>query len=70
MSDESKKADAGRRRMVFSGAALSVLSVASLGSLWQQAQAQQPSPVPSKPPAAGNIVMVAPTDTIAAIQLS
>ena len=54
--------------MVFAGAALSVLSVASLGSLWQQAQAQQPSPVPSKPPAAGNIVMVAPTDTIAAIQ--
>src|SRR5882757_3837041 len=62
-------ADAGRRRMVLAGIALSVLSVASLGCSRQpQAQAQQPSPTPSSPPAAGNIVMVAPTDTIAAIQ--
>jgi len=34
MSDEPKKTDAGRR-MVFAGAALSVLSIASRGSQWQ-----------------------------------
>jgi hypothetical protein len=54
--------------MVLAGTALSVLSVSSLGSRVQQVQAQQASPTPSTPPVAGNIVMVAPTDTIAAIQ--
>jgi hypothetical protein len=68
LSDESKKPNAGRRRVVLAGTALSVLSVSNFGSQVRQAQGQQPSPSPSTPPAAGKIVMVAPSDTIAAIQ--
>ncbi len=68
LSDDPKKANAGRRRVVLAGTTLSVLSVSNFGSQVRQAQGQQPSPTPSAPPAARNIVMVAPTDTIAAIQ--
>ena len=67
LRDESKTANAGRRGVVLAGTAFSVLSVSNFGSQVPQAQGQ-PSSSQSAPATAGNAVVVAPSDTIAAIQ--
>jgi hypothetical protein len=66
LSDESKKANVDRRRLLLAGTALPVLSILGCGSQLQQAQAQ--APTRSAAPAAGNVVMVDSSDTISAIQ--
>jgi hypothetical protein len=67
LTNQTTKADIGRRSLLLAGTALPVLSVASCGLQLQQAQAQ-PSSSQSAPAAAGNAVAVAPSDTIVAIQ--
>src|SRR5216684_9342745 len=66
LSDESEKANVGRRSLLLTGTALPMLSISGCGSQLQQAQAQ--APIRSTAPAAGNLVMVDSSDTIAAIQ--
>jgi len=66
LSDESEKATIGRRSLILAGTALPVLSISGFGSQLQQAQAQ--TRTPSTAPAAGKVVMVASSDTTAAIQ--
>jgi hypothetical protein len=66
LSDEAKKADVGRRKLLLAGTALPVLSISGCGAQLQQAQAQ--APTQSTAPAVGNVVMVDPSDTIVAIQ--
>jgi hypothetical protein len=68
LSDESKKASVGRRSLLLAGTALPVLPISGCGSQLQQAQAQAPTPTPSSASAAGDIIMVDSSDTIAAIQ--
>jgi hypothetical protein len=66
LSDVSEKANVGRRSLLLAGTALPVLPILACGAQLQQAQAQ--APTLSTAPAAGNVVRVAPTDTIATIQ--
>src|SRR5260370_15506322 len=66
LSDESEKVNVNRRRLLLAGTALPVLSISGCGSQLQQAQAQ--APTRSTAPAAGNVVVVDSSDTIAAIQ--
>jgi len=47
MSDETKKVDDSRRRLLLGGTALSVLATAGIAKPVQQAQAQTPAPAPA-----------------------
>src|SRR5260370_4901750 len=66
LSDEAEKVNVNWSRLLHAGTALPVLSISGCGSQLQQAQAQ--APTRSTAPAAGNVVMVDSSDTIAAIQ--
>jgi hypothetical protein len=68
LRDDLKKAQVSRRRLLRGGATLPILSVADWALQLRQAQAQHQSPTISKAPVAGATVMLAPTDSTAAIQ--